>query len=111
MTGTPYTIVQAKSLKNKINELNLEDITMNNKNYTLEGSEIGLQVSKMGNIPAGEFYLQQPFYIKNNTMEIIPAEVMLVGSNEYIPTSIFPGWNVEICKKVKTTSTNLQYGR
>lgn len=70
-----------------------------------------LQVSRLLNVPAGEFEPGLMFLLKNITDENITVEVRPAGQEEYINTVLYPGWNVELVNAVRgVTDNTLQYG-
>lgn len=70
-----------------------------------------LQVSKIKNIPAGNFAPGLMFLLKNITEDNISIEIRPAGQEEFITTVLYPGWNVELCNAVKgVTANTLQYG-
>ena len=76
-----------------------------------------LQISEIGNIPAGEFSIDDmrsgklPFLVKNITEDPIEVEVILAGMETPITTVFYVGWNVELVKQVNNAQANtLQYG-
>lgn len=76
-----------------------------------------LQISEIGNIPSGEFSIDDmrggklPFLVKNITEDPIEVEVILAGMEEPVTTVLYPGWNVELVKQVNNAEADtLQYG-
>lgn len=76
-----------------------------------------LQISEIGNIPTGEFSIDDmrggklPFLVKNITEDPIQVEVVLAGMEEPITTVLYSGWNVELVKQVNNAvADTLQYG-
>lgn len=70
-----------------------------------------LQVSKMGNIPAGNYNPGLMFLIKNITEDPINIEIRPAGQEEFINTVLYPGWNVELVNAINNVTANtLQYG-
>lgn len=70
-----------------------------------------LQVSRLLDVPAGEFEPGLMFLLKNITDENITVEIRPAGQEEYISTILYPGWNVELVNAVKgVTDNTLQYG-
>lgn len=76
-----------------------------------------LQISEIGNIPAGEFSMDDtqggklPFLVKNITEDPIEVEVILAGMETPVTTVFYAGWNVELVKQVNNAQANtLQYG-
>lgn len=70
-----------------------------------------LQVSRLLDVPAGEFEPGLMFLLKNITDENITVEIRPAGQEEYISTVLYPGWNVELVNAVKgVTDNTLQYG-
>lgn len=70
-----------------------------------------LQVSKMGNIPAGDFKPGFYFLVKNITDANITLQVRPAGQLEFIETLLYPGWNPELLAEIKGVTVNqLQYG-
>lgn len=84
---------------------------MDIKEYTIGGAAVSLQVSSIGNIPAGNYEPGNIFLIKNITEDNITVEVLPATSNDYISTVLYPGWNPELVRGVKgVTANQLQYG-
>lgn len=76
-----------------------------------------LQISEIGNIPSGEFSIDDmrgdklPFLVKNITEDPIEVEVILAGMETPVTTVFYAGWNVELVKQVNNAQVNtLQYG-
>lgn len=76
-----------------------------------------LQISEIGNIPTGEFSIDDmrggklPFLVKNITEDPIEVEVILAGMETPVTTVFYAGWNVELVKQVNNAQVNtLQYG-
>lgn len=76
-----------------------------------------LQISEIGNIPTGEFSIDDtrgdklPFLVKNITEDPITVEVILAGMETAVTTVFYAGWNVELVKQVNNAQANtLQYG-
>lgn len=70
-----------------------------------------LQVSVLHNVTAGNFFPGVKFLIKNITEETITIEIRPSGQKEFISTTLYPGWNPEICEEIKAaTAGTLQYG-
>lgn len=76
-----------------------------------------LQISEIGNIPTGEFSIDDtqgdklPFLVKNITEDPIEVEVILAGMETPVTTVFYAGWNVELVKQVNNAQANtLQYG-
>lgn len=74
-----------------------------------------LQVSYLGAfISTGKRQIGVPFLIKNITDNILNVEIRPASSEEWITTTIYPGWNPEICIGVnisdETIQAAIQYG-
>lgn len=76
-----------------------------------------LQISEIGNIPTGEFSIDDmrggklPFLVKNITEDPIEVEVILAGMETPVTTVFYAGWNVELVKQVNNAKADiLQYG-
>lgn len=70
-----------------------------------------LQVSKIKNIPAGNFAPGLMFLLKNITEDNISIEIRPAGQEEFVTTVLYPGWNVELVSAVNNvTEITLQYG-
>lgn len=70
-----------------------------------------LQVSRLINIPAGNFNMGRYFLIKNITDNNIKIQVRPAGQSEFIETTLYPGWNPELVYEIKNVSVNtLQAG-
>lgn len=88
---------------------------MNNINlYNQNGDPNSLQVSSIGDIPAGEFSIvkgQYPFLVKNITQDEVTVQVKLCKMDTYVSTVLYPGWNPELIISIKGVPANtLQYG-
>lgn len=62
---------------------------------------ISLQVSKMKQLDAGEYTQEQAFLIKNITESNITLSILLADDEDYITTTILPGWNPEVVRGIK----------
>lgn len=70
-----------------------------------------LQVSKLKDIPQGNFNPGIYFLVKNITDNNIAIEVRPAGQSEFVSTVLYPGWNPELISEVKNVTANqLQYG-
>lgn len=70
-----------------------------------------LQVSKLNNVPAGNFEPGIMCLLKNITEENISIEIRPAGQTNFVTTILYPGWNVELVNAVKgVTANTLQYG-
>lgn len=73
-----------------------------------------LQVSRLWNIPAGDFIVQKgntPILLKNITEDSVTLEILLMDSNDYVSTVIYPGWNPELVIGIKSVPADtLQAG-
>lgn len=70
-----------------------------------------LQVSKLKDIPQGNFNPGIYFLVKNITDNNIAIEVRPAGQSECVTTVLYPGWNPELISEVKNVTANqLQYG-
>lgn len=84
---------------------------MENKLINQDAKVQSLQVSKMGNIPAGSWNPGIMFLIKNITEEPITVSIRPAGQEEFITTVLYSGWNVELVNAVDNVTENtLQYG-
>ena len=84
---------------------------------TRNNQATSLQISRIGNVPAGTFKPADNFLLKgiavdedgapmNIEVTIIPA-----GQDNPVETIIYPGWNPEICKEVRGVEEGtLQFG-
>lgn len=74
------------------------------------------QISVIGNITNPNFKLDDGkggelgFLIKNITEEPISVDIVPYSMNTAVTTVIYPGWNVEIVREVKSSVEGLQYG-
>lgn len=74
------------------------------------------QISVIGSINKPNFKLSDGkggelgFLIKNITEEPITVNVVPYSMDTAISTVIYPGWNVEIVREVKSNVEGLQYG-
>lgn len=73
-----------------------------------------LQVSRLYNIPEGNFVVTDKYYpvlIKNITDENVTLQVLLADASDYISTILYPGWNPELIVGIKDVPENtLQAG-
>lgn len=69
-----------------------------------------LQVTRLGDIPTGDFTPDEVFLIKNNTGEDIEVEIIPAKQTESVTTILNPGWNPEICRAIINAPAGLQYG-
>lgn len=70
-----------------------------------------LQVSKLKDIPQGNFNPGIYFLVKNITDNNITIEVRPAGQSEFVSTVLYPGWNPELISEIKNVTVNqLQYG-
>lgn len=70
-----------------------------------------LQVSKLKDIPQGNFNPGIYFLVKNITDNNITIEVRPAGQSEFVSTVLYPGWNPELISEIKNVTANqLQYG-
>lgn len=73
-----------------------------------------LQVSRLWDIPAGDFIVQKgntPVLLKNITEDSVTLEILLMDSNDYVSTVIYPGWNPELVIGIKSVPADtLQAG-
>lgn len=71
-----------------------------------------LQVSFIGNIPDGDFEInEEAFLLKNITDSAISVSIQPYSSKDVIETILYPGWNPELVKKIYGALPNtLQYG-
>lgn len=91
----------------------METISLSNKGNVVNS----LQIAIMGNVPAGNFSIndnkggKQPFLLKNITEENITIDIIPAGQSNAINTILYPGWNVELVNQVNgVTANTLQYG-
>lgn len=74
------------------------------------------QISVIGSINEANFKLSDGkggelgFLIKNITDEPITVEIVPYSMDTAISTVMYPGWNVEIVREVKSNIEGLQYG-
>lgn len=73
-----------------------------------------LQVSKLYNVPAGNWSLPDgayPALIKNITGDEVKVQVKLYKGEDFISTVLYPGWNPELIIAIKNAPSNtFQYG-
>lgn len=70
-----------------------------------------LQVSKLNDIPAGNFNPGVYFLVKNITDNNISIQIRPAGQANFVETILYPGWNPEIVSEIKNvTGGQLQYG-
>lgn len=76
-----------------------------------DGLITSLQVSKLKDIPAGDFNPGLYFLVKNITEDDITIQIRPAGQEEFITTILYSGWNPEIIGEIKNVSAGtLQYG-
>lgn len=82
--------------------------------YNLNNDGNSLQVSKLKNVPAGDFFIgkgRNPVLIKNITDDNITIETRLYNDTDFVTTVFYPGWNPELVAELKNVTANtLQYG-
>lgn len=82
--------------------------------YNLNNDANSLQVSKLKNVPAGDFFIgkgRNPVLIKNITDDNITIETRLYNDTDFVTTVFYPGWNPELVAELKNVTVNtLQYG-
>lgn len=70
-----------------------------------------LQVSRLQDVPAGDFNPGMMVLLKNITEENISISLKPAGQTDFVTTVLYPGWNVELVNAVKgVTANTLQYG-
>lgn len=69
-----------------------------------------LQVSVLKDIPSGNFKPGVVFLIKNNNEEDLQVTIVPAGQKEQVTTTIYAGWNPELCLEVINAPSGLQYG-
>ena len=70
-----------------------------------------LQVSKLNDIPTGNFNPGVYFLVKNITDNNISIQIRPAGQANFVETILYPGWNPEIISEIKNvTEGQLQYG-
>ena len=82
------------------------DIRMFNQDGVLNS----LQVSIVKEIPVGNFEPGLVFLIKNDTGEDLQVTIIPASQSEEITTTMSPGWNPELVKKVINAPSGLKYG-
>lgn len=78
-----------------------------NKNHDINSLQISILLTPT---TGSKFTLNSGFLIKNITEETINLEVKLLGSNTYITTPFYEGWNPEIVKEIKNVPEGIQIG-
>ncbi len=78
---------------------------------TRTGENTSLQITHLQDA-SGDFSLDGvEFLIKNNTGAKIELQVKCAKDDEYVTTTIYPGWNPEIVSAIKgAPSTGIQIG-
>lgn len=72
---------------------------------------VSLQVSVLGNIPAGNFESEHNFLVKNITDANIEVSVKPASQEDYVTTILYPGWNPEILSAIENApADSLQFG-
>lgn len=91
----------------------METISLSNKSNVVNS----LQIAIMGNVPAGNFSINDgkggklPFLLKNISEDNITIDIIPAGQSNAINTVLYPGWNVELVVQVNgVTANTLQYG-
>ena len=70
-----------------------------------------MTIKSFGTIPEGEFDPGFSFYLKNNTDKPIQVNLTPDKGNDWVLTTLFPGWNNELVKAVQNAHLNtLLYG-
>ena len=83
---------------------------MDTRMFNQNGVQNSLQVSVVKEIPVGNFEPGLIFLIKNDTEENLNVTIIPAGQSEEITTTISPGWNPELVKKVINAPSGLKYG-
>lgn len=82
--------------------------------YNLNNDANSLQISKLKDIPAGDFSIgkgNNPVLIKNITDNNITIQARLYSDTDFVTTIFYPGWNLELVAELKgVTANTLQYG-
>lgn len=73
------------------------------------------QIGTMGVIDlTDDFSIERKYFlVKNDGSDDVTLEVKLANTDEWIETTFYVGWNVELVKAIKAktnTSYNLKYG-
>lgn len=72
------------------------------------------QIGTMGEIDlTNDFSISRKYFlVKNDGEDDVTLEVKLANTDEWIETTFYVGWNVELVKavKAKTGTYNLKYG-
>lgn len=83
---------------------------------TLDGFSTSIQISNLGDIPRGKDFevldvrkVPKPFLIKNLSDDPVDVTIITIGGSE-VTTKMYPGWNVELIIKIKSSPNSLQYG-
>lgn len=83
---------------------------MDTRIFNQDGVLNSLQVSVVKEIPVGNFEPGLIFLIKNDTEENLNITIIPAGQSEEITTTMSPGWNPELVKKVINAPSGLKYG-
>lgn len=84
----------------------METIIKNNS-----GIPVNIQISTLGDIPAGDYIPNRSFLIKNITEDNITITGRLAGNMQVVSTVVYPGWNPEIFYELENVVKNtLQFG-
>ena len=83
---------------------------MDTRIFNQDGVLNSLQVSVVKEIPVGNFEPGLIFLIKNDTGEDLNVTIIPAGQSEEITTTMSPGWNPELVKKVINAPSGLKYG-
>lgn len=81
------------------------------KIYNADSKIASLQVSRIGNVAAGDTEFGITVLLKNITEEPITCQILPAGQTDYISTVLSVGWNPELVIGVKgAPADSLQYG-
>lgn len=83
---------------------------MDTRLYNIGGHVNSVQVSVVGDIPEGNYKPNRNFLIKNITEEDMKVTIIPAGQQRPIETTIYVGWNPEICKEIVNAPAGLQFG-
>lgn len=84
--------------------------------FTTDTTNVSMspQIGTMGTIDlTDDFSIERKYFlVKNDGSEDVTLEVKLANTDEWVETTFYVGWNVELVKaiKAKNGSFNLKYG-
>lgn len=74
-----------------------------------QGTNYAPQITRMKAV-TGNYKQNVPFLVKNDSEDDIRLEVKFDGSDEYIETTFYVGWNPEVIIEIKNAPAGIQIG-